>query len=116
MVIAVDFDGTIVEHQFPEIGEPIKDSFRVLKQLQARGHKLVMWTCRYGFELQEAIDFCKENGLEFDAVNENIKEINFMTSSKIYADLYIDDRAFAYGIPINWNMIEVFMRIKDGLK
>jgi len=103
MIIAIDFDGTIVEHKFPKIGEPRKNVFRVLKQLKKDGHKLILWTCRDGKYLDEAVDFCKENGIEFDAINNNIKS-GFMPLPKIYADLYIDDRGLM-GIPSDWNTI-----------
>ena len=103
LILAVDFDGTIVEHEYPEIGKPIKGSFRVLKRLKTIGHTLILWTCRYGEDLEKAIDLCKKNGLEFDHVNKNA-DIDFKTSNKIYADIYIDDRVF--GSNIDWKEIE----------
>jgi hypothetical protein len=101
MIIAVDFDGTIVEHKFPEIGEIIPMAFEVLKEWQGNGHKLILWTCRNNTDpalkgrkvLDEAIEFCKAKGLVFDAVNENIKGLGFCPKPKVYADWYIDDRA-----------------------
>ena len=71
MKIAVDFDGTIVEHKYPEIGKPVLFAFDALKELQKRGHKLVLWTYRAGQELEQAIEFCKKNGIEFYAVNKS---------------------------------------------
>ncbi len=62
MIIAVDFDGTIVEHAYPEIGKPIPFAIETLLQLQKDGHKLILWTVRRGRLLQEAVDYCAERG------------------------------------------------------
>ncbi len=95
MKIAVDFDGTIVEHKYPEIGKPILFAFEALKELNKRGHKLILWTYRSGKELDEAVAFCRKNGVEFYAVNKShpdeVFDINEM-SRKIDAQLFIDDR------------------------
>ena len=94
MIIAVDFDGTIVEHEYPKIGKPKLFAFETLKALQNKGHQLILWTYRSGKELQEAVDFCKENGIEFYAVNKSYPEEEYdeTISRKIMADIYIDDR------------------------
>ncbi len=92
--IAVDFDGTIVENAFPAIGKPMLFAFDTLKKLQAEGHILILWTYRAGSKLKEAVDYCKENGIEFYAVNQSYPEEVFSDgiSRKINADLFIDDR------------------------
>lgn len=92
--IAVDFDGTIVEHQYPEIGKEKLFAFRTLKELEKLGANLILWTFRNGKELEEAIDFCRKNGIEFYAVNRNYPEEIFdeTISRKINADIYIDDK------------------------
>jgi hydroxymethylpyrimidine pyrophosphatase-like HAD family hydrolase len=94
MVIAVDFDGTIVEHKFPAIGKERTFAFGTLKSLQKNGHQLILWTYRSGKELDEAVEYCKSHGLEFYAVNRNYPEeiFNDSISRKIIADVYIDDR------------------------
>lgn len=94
MVIAVDFDGTIVEHEYPEIGKPKLFAFETLKALQDRGDQLILWTYRAGKELDEAVEFCKKNGIEFYAINKNYPEeiMDETISRKILADVYIDDR------------------------
>lgn len=95
MIIAVDFDGTIVEHKYPRIGKTKLFAFETLKQLQKQGHQLILWTYRAGKELKYAVEFCKKNGIEFYAVNKNYQEEIFNEnniSRKIYADIYIDDR------------------------
>ena len=96
MIIAVDFDGTIVEHKYPQIGREIPFAIATLKKLQAERHLLILWSVREGELLDEAVDFCRKRGLEFYAVNANHPEEevrNDMTSPcrKVVADLYIDD-------------------------
>ena len=95
MKIAVDFDGTIVEHRYPQIGEEKLFAFETLKQLQKQGHQLILWTFRHGKELDEAIEFCKKRGIEFYAVNKSYPEEEFDSetiSRKVDADVFIDDR------------------------
>ena len=93
-IIAIDFDGTIVEDAYPEIGKPQLFAFETLKRLQNDGHRLILWTYRCGRKLDEAVAFCKENGVEFYAVNNSFPNENFQgkESRKIGADIFIDDR------------------------
>ena len=93
-VIAVDFDGTIVEHKYPAIGKEMLFAFATLKALQQKGHKLILWTIRTGELLQEAVDYCGKNGVEFYAVNKNYPEeiLDDKTSRKLNAEIFIDDR------------------------
>lgn len=93
--IAVDFDGTIVEHRYPEIGKEIMFAFQTLRALQDQGHQLILWTYRSGRELEDAVEYCRRNGLEFYAVNSSYPEEEFdedYDSRKIDVDLFIDDR------------------------
>ncbi|MDQ1297162.1 MAG: hypothetical protein QG611_1141 [Bacteroidota bacterium] len=92
--IAVDFDGTIVDHQYPEIGKEKLFAFQTLKELEKRGARLILWTFRTGKELDDAVEFCRKNGIEFYAVNKNYPEEIFdnNVSRKIDADIYIDDK------------------------
>jgi len=95
MRIAVDFDGTIVEHNYPNIGEEKLFAIETLKELQKQGHQIILWTYRHGKELEEAVEYCRKRGLEFYAVNKNYPEEIFdenTMSRKIYADVYIDDK------------------------
>ncbi|GHU70967.1 hypothetical protein FACS189413_12050 [Bacteroidia bacterium] len=113
MTIAVDFDGTIVEHAYPKIGKPIPFALEVLKKLQREEHhKLLMWTMREGKLLQEAIDYCESNGLKFYAYNKNYPEEEFKEgdSRKLGADIYIDDRNI--GGLLDWGI--VYKIIKSG--
>ncbi len=92
--IAVDFDGTIVEHQYPEIGKEKLFAFQTLKELEKKGARLILWTFRAGKELDDAVDYCRRNGIEFYAVNKNYPEevVDETVSRKIDADIYIDDK------------------------
>jgi hydroxymethylpyrimidine pyrophosphatase-like HAD family hydrolase len=92
--IAVDFDGTIVEHEYPEIGKEKLFAFQTLKELEKLGAMLILWTFRTGKELDEAVEYCRKNGIEFYAVNKNYPEEIFdeNVSRKINADIYIDDK------------------------
>lgn len=106
MKIAVDFDGTIVEHKYPEIGEEMLFAFDTLKELQKQGHQLILWTFRCGDELLDAVEYCRERGVEFYAVNKSFPEEEFepeKVSRKIDADMFIDDRNFG-GFP-GWSAI-----------
>lgn len=94
LTIAVDFDGTIVEDAYPKIGKPKLFAFETLKRLQKDGHRLILWTYRSDSRLVQAIEFCKEHGIEFYAVNKSYPEEQFDStkSRKILADIFIDDR------------------------
>ena len=106
MIIACDFDGTIVTHEYPKIGKPIPFAIQTLKKLQEDDHhQIILWTVREGELLQEAVDYCKSKGLEFYAVNSNYPEETpeHRTARKLTADLWIDDRNLG-GIP-DWGVI-----------
>ena len=94
LIIAVDFDGTIVEDAYPKIGKPLLFAFETLKKLQIEGHRLILWTYRSGNKLDEAVRFCEDNGVFFYAVNKSFPEEEFDSSfsRKIHADIFIDDR------------------------
>ena len=120
MIYAIDFDGTLVKSQYPYIGEEQKLSTLMLdntgvgkfipatefcKELQRRGHKLILWTCREGKFLQEALRWCLYRGLIFDAVNDDLPQVKqcfpeelkswegSKRARKVHADVYIDDKA-----------------------
>ena len=94
LTIAVDFDGTLVENNYPQIGKPILFAFETLKKLQQEGHQLILWTYRCGVKLDEAVEFCEGKGIKFYAVNKSYPEEEFddQMSRKILADIFIDDR------------------------
>jgi hypothetical protein len=107
MTIAVDFDGTIVTHEYPKIGKPIPFAIETLLRLQQERHRIILWTAREGDLLKDAVDYCLNKGLEFYAVNSNYPEEMALTDvfkpRKLTADLFIDDRNLG-GIP-DWGVI-----------
>ena len=107
MVIAVDFDGTIVENRYPEIGQERPFAIDTLKMLINDHHRLVLWSCREGQLLDDAINWCRERGVEFYAVNcdypEETINNNQHFSRKIKVDYFIDDRNLG-GLP-DWGTI-----------
>ena len=115
MTIAVDFDGTIVEHAYPKIGKEMPFATETLRQLIQDRHKLVLWTVRENELLQEAIDWCKERGVEFYAINrdypEEEREKNNHFSRKLKVDIWIDDRNIG-GLP-DWGTI--YRMIRENL-
>lgn len=113
LIIAVDFDGTIVEDAYPNIGKPMMFAFETLKKLQEEGHRLILWTYRSGSRLDDAVAFCEKNGIFFYAINNSFPEEKFETdrSRKILADLFIDDRNI--GGFIGWG--EVYQKLIGNL-
>jgi len=106
MTIAVDFDGTIVEHRYPEIGREIPFAIETLKKLQNDHHRLILWTAREGKLLDEAVEFCRKRGLEFYAINSDEPDAQwegYKTARKLRCDLFIDDRNLG-GLP-DWSTI-----------
>ena len=111
MIIAVDFDGTIVEHVYPRIGKPIPFALEVLKRLQQEDrHTLLLWTVREDELLEEALDYCSKNGVTFYAANKNYPEEEGATPRKLTADVFIDDKNIG-GLP-DWGVI--YKAIKSG--
>jgi hypothetical protein len=117
-VIAVDFDGTIAQHEFPKIGPPVPGAFEWLRKYLELDAKLLLWTMRsdgqdVGDVLTQAIEFCRERGVEFHGHNVNPDQ-HWSTSPKAYANVYIDDNAFGcplitsseYFRPcVNWSVV-----------
>ena len=102
MIIAVDFDGTVVEHQYPDIG-PLKPGAKeALKAFKLAGHKIAIWTCRMGQEEKDVRAFLSVNDIPFDTINNPIMGADLGTR-KIYADLYIDDKGLHFDD--NWDEI-----------
>jgi hypothetical protein len=117
MIIAVDFDGTIVEHEYPKIGKEIPFAFDVLKRLQREEyHQLILWSVREGHLLDEAVEYCRERGLEFYAVNSDYPEADYdgRASRKLKVDLFIDDRNLG-GLP-DWGVIYRMVKYGETLE
>jgi hypothetical protein len=115
-IIAIDFDGTIADHRFPEIGKPVPGAFKWMKRLQAAGAKLILFTMRSdhrgepsaefpdvagGDYLTQAVEFCRKHGVEFWGINTNPEQQSWTRSPKAYAHTYVDDAAF--GCPLKEN-------------
>ena len=121
MVICIDFDGTITEKNiFPEIGKAREHAFEAIRHFQELGHKCILWTCRYGQSLIEAINWLSKNNVKMDAYNENLYSLQ---SRKIVADVYIDDKNVFMVDDVDWYKIEEYILrlgnketkiIKDG--
>lgn len=96
-IIAVDFDGTLVTDKFPDIGEPIMKTWNKIRFEQAKGSRIILWTCRNGAALEAAVKFCKnEMKFHFDAINDNLDEIKVLyggDTRKVFATEYWDDKA-----------------------
>lgn len=119
MVIAVDFDGTIVDHRYPEIGEERPFATEILRKLIEERHKLILWTVRDGKLLQDAIDWCAERGVQFYAVNSNHSDMfgeeeDKRFSCKVNADMFIDDCNIG-GIP-DWPTIYKMIKTRKSLR
>lgn len=125
MIIAIDFDGTIVKHQYPEIGEPIFGAIDTIKALQRNGHDIFLWTMRGNNKMYnrrdllfDAVNYLRDNGIELCGVNNSPAQ--FSTSKKQYAHIYIDDAAL--GCPViknpnerpyaNWEEIAKLLKDK----
>lgn len=94
-IYAIDFDNTLAVTDYPNILAPIDSVIQYCMELHEQGHTLILWTCREGKDLYDAVSWCAERGLQFDYVNRNTPEIieKYGDRRKIYADFYIDDRA-----------------------
>jgi hypothetical protein len=116
MIIAIDFDGTVVKHKYPFVGDTVDGSVRVLKKLVENKHKLILWTMRSGNELEDAVEWFKSNDIPLYGKNYNPGQQNWTKSPKAYAQLYIDDAAL--GCPlihgedrpyVNWDEVENYL-------
>lgn len=98
MIIAIDFDGTIVTHEYPAIGKPVEDAIPVIQQLISKGHKIILYTMRSDRFLSDAVEYLKRAGINLFGVNHNPEQDRWTNSPKVYAQLYIDDAAL--GCPL----------------
>ena len=123
MIIAIDFDGTIVKHEYPKIGEPLVGAFKTIMKLQKK-HKIILYTMRSGERLNEAVNYCLQRGLEFYEVNENPDQKSWTSSPKVYAQLYIDDTALGAPLKqdklserpyIDWDEVDRFLKYRGIL-
>lgn len=113
--MAVDFDGTLCEDKFPEIGKPRESVIYLIKELQNLGVRTILWTCRrddeHGSHLSKAVEWCKEQGLTFAAVNENLPEVQEKwggDTRKVLADIYLDDKSLG-----GFSLLQLGMLVND---
>jgi hypothetical protein len=113
LVIAIDFDGTIVEDKYPEIGEPKIFAFETLHELIKARHQLILWTTRTGVKLEEAVDYCAKRGIHFYAINRSYPEEKFdgTTGRKINCELFISHKNIG-GLP-GWGEIFQYVQTLD---
>ena len=120
-IIATDFDGTLCENEWPGIGAAKQQVIDVLRMARACGARLILWTNRIGARLNEAVEWSREHGLEYDAINENLPEVlaAFTTDCrKVYADIYLDDKAAQPGGPVLeqlWTRARAEVLMTEGL-
>lgn len=122
LYIGIDFDGTCVEHKYPEIGEFLDGAIETLLKLQNAGHKLILHTMRSEERLVQAVEALEEMGVKLYAVNENPSQKYWTKSPKVFCNIYIDDCAL--GIPlvrphvgkpyVDWEAVEE-MLLDDGV-
>lgn len=123
MIIAVDFDGTCVEHDYPSVGIDVEGAVEVLRAIVAKRHRLILFTMRSGSKLDDAVRWFRDRKIELWGINENPEQREWTSSPKVYADIYIDDSAI--GCPIrfidgvrhpvvNWSKIRSILE-SDGI-
>lgn len=115
MIISVDFDGTIVTQNYPNVGELLPHAKEVLREWHDKGYKIIINTCRIKSQLEDARAFLIEHNIPFDAINENLPErIRYFNGDtrKISADVYIDDRGL-FTKKIDWLEIKRLMEEKE---
>ena len=122
-VIAVDFDGTCVEHNYPAIGMDVEGAVDVLRELNNHGHRIILNTMRSGQRLEAAVRWFRDRKIELWAVNRNPEQEQWTSSPKVYADIYIDDSAlgcpliFLEGVRrpvVNWSKVRQLLE-SDGM-
>jgi hypothetical protein len=121
MYIGIDFDGTCVTHEYPQVGRDI-GAVPILKRLVEKGHKLILYTMRDRVQLEDAVNWFNKNGIKLYSVNKNPTQKSWTSSPKIYANLYIDDASL--GVPLNtndhekpfvdWGLVEWYL-IRNGI-
>lgn len=123
MIIGIDFDGTVVEHCYPDIGLAVPGAISIITSLWLQGHQIILWTMRSGKELDDAVNYLKGYGIPLFGINENPEQSSWTESPKAYCQLYIDDAALgcplrpSMGINrpmVNWEEVEKQL-IKQGI-
>jgi hydroxymethylpyrimidine pyrophosphatase-like HAD family hydrolase len=117
MIIALDFDGTVVNHIYPEIGYILPNFLHTIKRIVEKKHKIILYTMRDGIELDDAVNYLKNLNIPLYGINRNLTQNNWTGSPKVYANLYIDDAALGTPLDINgnvdWYKIEKILEEKN---
>jgi hypothetical protein len=124
MIIAVDFDGTVVDYDFPNIGQNVPGAAEAMQRLQLAGHKIVLFTMRSGDYLKDAIEWFNRNGIALHGVNKEPEQASWTSSPKAYAHVYVDDSAI--GVPlielegfnrpvVDWPAVETLIQERQEL-
>lgn len=103
MIIALDFDGTVVEHKYPRIGNILQNFLPTIQEVIKKKHKIILYTMRSGVELQEAVEYMNKLNIPLYGINKNTSQYSWTSSPKVYANLYIDDAAIGTPLDINGN-------------
>lgn len=117
-VIAIDFDGTLWETNWPRLVRPILPVIEMAKTRKTAGDKLILWTCREGAELDAAVEACRNYGLEFDAVNDNLPELKEEWGNnprKVAADVYWDDKNRCFDVPLGTPLVNIIKLMQEML-
>lgn len=118
MIIAVDFDGTCVEHDYPAVGMDVEGAVDVLRAMNRKGHRLILFTMRSGAKLEAAVKWFRDRKIELWDVNHNPEQREWTESPKVHADIYIDDSSlgcpvmFIDGVRrpvVNWSKIRALL-------
>lgn len=124
LVIGIDFDGTMVKHKYPEIGEPLDNAVEIVQELIEAGHKIILYTMRAEERLVQAVEYMEENEIELYGVNKNPAQHHWTTSPKIFCHLVIDDNALGCplvfpekGKPyVDWEEVETLLQERGVLE
>lgn len=116
MIVAIDFDGTIVEDHFPEIGNMKPGADEAINSLYNQGYTIIIWTCRTGINKARAVEWLAKKGIKWHYINEscknNVLKYGGRDTRKVYADLYIDDKGLINPLP-PWP--EIYQMIRDRI-
>lgn len=122
-IVAVDFDGTIVDHRYPDIGSPVPMACECLRDLVKAGWRVILWTMRSGSQLDEAVAYLRSHGVTLWGVNENPDQKGWTESPKVYANYYVDDAAVGCPLAridgfsrlaVDWRVVGPALKASDG--
>ena len=118
MIVAIDFDGTIVENRFPDVGNPVPLALESMREIIMGGNRIILWTMRSGPKLEEAVNYLYENGIPLFGINANTEQGSWTSSPKAHADKYVDDNAIGCPLiyPIDGKPYVDWIRTMNGIR